>query len=86
MLEAVVNQRRQLGGRLDHDVAAATAVSAIGAALGDVGLTAKRHAAGSAVATFDVDATDIGKLRHCAPFRSGGIARGHMNSPRVSSS
>ena len=62
MLKAVVDQRRQLSIGLDDDIAATTAVAAIGAALRYKGLTPKRHAAGSAVAAAHVDAANIGEL------------------------
>ena len=48
MLKAVIDQRRQLSIGLDDDIAATTAVAAIGAALGDKCLAPKRHASGSA--------------------------------------
>ena len=62
MLKAVIDQRGQLSIGLDDDIAATTAVAAIGAALGNKGLTPKRHAAGSAVAAAHVDAANIGEL------------------------
>ena len=62
MLKAVIDQRRQLGIGLDDDIAATTAVAAIGAALGDKCLAPKRHASGSAVAAAHVNAADIGEL------------------------
>ena len=62
MLKAVVDQRRQLSIGLDDDIAATTAVAAIGAALRYKGLTPKRHASGSAVAAAHVNAADIGEL------------------------
>ena len=46
----------------DDDIAATTAVAAIGAAFGDKGLTPKRHAPGSAIAAAHVNAADIGEL------------------------
>ena len=62
MLKAVIDQRRQLSIGLDDDIAATTAVAAIGAALGDKGLAPKRHASGTAVAAAHVNAADIGEL------------------------
>ena len=62
MLKAVINQGRQLSIGLDDDIAATTAVAAIGAALGDKCLASKRHASGSAVAAAHVNAADIGEL------------------------
>lgn len=62
MLKAVIDQRRQLSIGLDDDIAATTAVAAIGAALGDKCLAPKRHASGSAVAAAHVNAADIGEL------------------------
>ncbi len=43
----------------EHDVAAAAAVAAVGAALGDVGLAAEAQAAVAAAAGLDVDARAI---------------------------
>ena len=62
MLKAVIDQRGKLSVGLDDDIAATTAVAAIGAALGDKCLTPKRHASGSAVAAAHVNAADIGEL------------------------
>ena len=62
MLKAVIDQRGKLSVGLDDDVAATTAVSAIGAALGNKCLAPKRHAPGSAVAAANVNAADIGEL------------------------
>ena len=62
MLKTVIDQRRQLSIGLDDDIAATTAVAAIGAALGDKCLAPKRHASGSAVAAAHVNAADIGEL------------------------
>ena len=62
MLKAVIDQRGQLSVGLNDDVAATTAVTAIGAALGDKCLAPKRHASGSAVAAAHVNAADIGEL------------------------
>ena len=62
MLKAVIDQRRQLSIGLDDDIAATTAVAAIGATLGDKCLAPKRHASGSAVAAAHVNAADIGEL------------------------
>lgn len=70
VLEAVVDERGELGGSLDDDVPAATAVPAVRPALGHVGLTPEGHAAGAAVASLDVDAADVGELCHPAPFGS----------------
>ena len=41
-----------------------TAVAAVGTALGNICLTAERHAASAAVAALDIDAANIGKLGH----------------------
>ena len=60
MLKTVIDQRRQLSIGLDDDIAATTAVAAIGAALGNKCLAPKRHASGSAAA--NVNAADIGEL------------------------
>ena len=62
MLKAIIDQRRQLSIGLDDDIAATTAIAAIGAALGDKGLAPKRHASGTAVAAAHVNAADIGEL------------------------
>ena len=62
MLKAVIDQRGKLSIGLDDDIAATTAVAAIGAALRYKGLTPKRHASGSAVAAAHVDAANIGEL------------------------
>ena len=62
MLKAVIDQRGKLSIGLDDDIAATTAVAAIGAALGDKGLAPKRHASGTAVAAAHVNAADIGEL------------------------
>ena len=64
VLEAVVDERRELRVALEDDVAATAAVAAVGSALGDEGLAAKRHAAGAAVTAAHVDPRDIGELRH----------------------
>ena len=64
MLESIIDERRKLGVGLDDDIAAMTAVAAVGAAFGNKGLTAERHAAGAAVAALDVDAANIGELGH----------------------
>ena len=64
MLVAVVDKGGELRGRLDDDVAAAAAVSAVRAALRHMRLTAERHATGAAVAALDVDAGKVGKLSH----------------------
>ena len=62
MLKTVIDQRRQLSIGLDDDIAATTAVAAIGAALGNKCLAPKRHASGSAVAAANVNSADIGEL------------------------
>ena len=62
MLKAVIDKRGQLSIGLDNDIAATTAVAAIGPSLGNKCLAPKRHAAGSAVAAAHVDAADIGEL------------------------
>ena len=62
MLKTVIDQRRQLSIGLDDDIAATTAVAAIGATLGNKCLAPKRHASGSAVAAAYVNAADIGEL------------------------
>ena len=62
MLKTVIDQRRQLSIGLNDDIAATTAVAAIGAAFGNKGLAPKRHASGSAVAAAHVNAADIGEL------------------------
>ena len=64
MLEAVINQRGQLRVSLDNNVAAMTAVAAVRTALGNICLSAERHAASAAVAALDIDAANIGKLGH----------------------
>jgi hypothetical protein len=55
VLEAKLDQRRDRVVGLQHDISTATAVTAVGTAFGHVCLSAKRHAARAAVATFDVD-------------------------------
>ena len=62
MLKAVIDQRGKLSVGLNDDVAATTAVAAIGAALGNKCLAPKRHASGSAVAAANVNSADIGEL------------------------
>ena len=52
MFEAIVDQRRNAGIGFKHDIAALAAVAAVGAALRDVRLTTKRHAARATVACF----------------------------------
>ena len=68
VLESVVDKRRELGVGLDDDVTAATAVAAVGPALGNERLAAEGHASGSAVAALDVDTADVGELGHRDPF------------------
>ena len=75
MLEAVIDQRGHACIGFKHHVAAMAAVAAIGTALGHMGLTAKRHAAGAAVAALNVDSdlinehdvTSIGFRIACIP-------------------
>lgn len=55
VLEAVVDERGELGVRLEDDASAVAAVTAVRSALGDEGLAAKRHAPRTSVATLDVD-------------------------------
>ena len=64
MFKPVVDQRGLLGVGNDDDVAATAAVAAVGAAFGNVGLAAKRHAASAAVATRDVDPNLIDEHSH----------------------
>jgi hypothetical protein len=45
----------------EPDVAATTAIAAIGAALGDMGLAPERDAACTSIATTDVDLTLVDK-------------------------
>ena len=52
MFEAIVDQRRNTGIGFKHDIATLAAVAAVGAALRDVRLTTKRHAARAAIACF----------------------------------
>ncbi len=61
VLVSVIDERGELGVGHDHDVAAAAAVAAVGAALGHEGLAAETHAARAAVAALDVDVRKIGK-------------------------
>ena len=68
VLETIVDQRGKLRRSLNNHVAATPAIAAIGTALGNVGLAPKGHATSTAVAAFDVDTADIGKLRHRMPF------------------
>ena len=75
VLEAIVDQRGHAGIGFEHHVAAMTAVAAVGTALGHMGLAAKRHAAGAAVAALNVDSdlinehdvTSIGFRIACIP-------------------
>ena len=75
VLEAIVDQRGHAGIGFKHHVAAMAAVAAVGTALGNMGLAAKRHAAGAAVAALDVDSdlinehdvTSIGFRIACIP-------------------
>ena len=53
----------------DPDVAALSAVAAVGTALGDVGLPAKTDAAGSAVARFGVQLREIDERGHAFILR-----------------
>ena len=55
VLEAVVDKRRELRVDTNDDVSAIAAVASVRSALGDICLSAERHAAGTAVATADVD-------------------------------
>lgn len=78
LLEAVVDQCVQPGSALEYHVAAATAISAIGAAEGDVALAAETDAAIAAVAAlykylgfikeFHSVSRKIQKERRTAPF------------------
>ena len=52
MFEAIVDQRRNTGIGFKHDIATLAAIAAIRAALRDVRLTTKRHAARAAIACF----------------------------------
>ena len=61
VLVAVVDERRELRVGLDDDAAAATAVAAVGTALGNECLAAEGHAAGAAVAAADVDVGKVGE-------------------------
>ena len=62
LLVAEVDQRVEAAGAFDHDIAAAAAVAAVGAAELDELLAAERHAAGPAVAGAYVDAGLIKEL------------------------
>ena len=55
VLEAVVDKRRELRVDTNDDVSAIAAVTPVRSALGDICLSTERHAAGTAVATADVD-------------------------------
>ena len=68
VLEAIVDQGRQLRRSLDHHVAATTAVATVRTTLGHVGFAPKGHATSAAISALDVDSADIGKLRHRMPF------------------
>ena len=72
VLVAIVDERRELGVGLNDDVTATASVAAVWPALGHMGLASERHAAGAAVAAFDVDATYIGKLGHRASLSKNG--------------
>ena len=55
VLETVVDERGALCVGLDDNVATAAAVAAVGAAFGNMGLAAERHAACAAVAALGID-------------------------------
>ncbi len=85
VLEAILDERRHTGVGLHDHVAAVAAVTAVGTALGHMGLAAEGHAAGTAVAALHVDTNLIDKHRNlpletsCAnyttmpPGNAGGI-------------
>ena len=69
VLETIFYQRGQTGvGRNDH-VSPTTAVAAVRAAFRNMGLAAKRHTAGSAVAALDVYAHFINEQQNLFPMR-----------------
>jgi hypothetical protein len=66
LLVAEIDQRIETAGALDHDVAAPTAVAAVGPAELDEFLAAERDAAGAAVARAHIDPGGIEEF-HAEP-------------------
>ena len=64
MLIAIVDKRRELRVSLNYHVAAVSAVTAIRAALGDIGLASERHAPRAAVAALYVDVRQVCECDH----------------------
>ena len=63
VLEAVLDERGDRGVGHNDDIAAVTAVAAVGAALGHMGLAPERHAPGTPVSALHIDAYFIDKHR-----------------------
>ena len=72
LLVAVVDQRVEVVGRLDDDVAAAPAVAAVGAAELDELLAPEADAAGAAVAALQVDLGLVEEFHGWGPNAKGG--------------
>ena len=70
-LVAKIRQSRQIGVGFEHNVAAFTAVAAIGTACRYIFFAAKRNAAVAAVACFDFDFCHINKHIHLPPKEKG---------------
>ena len=64
-------QRGDRGVGLEHDVAAAAAVAAVGTALGHVGFSAERHASRAAVTGLDVNLYLVDEHVECTRFPAG---------------
>ena len=73
VFEAVVEQRRNRLVGLEHDVAAVAAVAAVGAALGNMSLTAEAQAARAAVTALHVNAYFV--YEHSVPIDIVGAYR-----------
>src|SRR5258708_31220471 len=65
---AVVDQGVEIGHRLEHDVAAAPAIAAVGAAEFDEFLAPETGRAGAALAALQVDLALVEKLHGCNPI------------------
>ena len=78
VLEAVVDKRRELRVDANDDVSAIAAVASVRTALRDIRLSAERHAAGTAIATADVDPGKVCEHRASweGPLGVGRIAPG----------
>src|SRR5882724_3733302 len=71
LLVAIVDQRVEVGHRLDDDIAAAPAIAAIRPAELDEFLAPKADAAGPAVAALEIDLGLVEKLHGRPPTKKG---------------